>query len=268
VSYEFSARFLMYETQTSFIPEIGEPLISFAPFSGKGVDLKSEGLEWLSRLPYSVKETESLNGNRLSDHQATKSVFLDNLNRYPIIHLATHAMTDLESPSASCIAFYPVSGQRQDDLLYLDEIYALRMDHCRLMVISACETGRGALVSNEGAMSFARAFLYAGCPSTINTLWKADDRATSEILRSFYIYLGEGDSKSKALQKAKLEFIRNNPVDRNPAYWSHIILTGSAGALHKKKQPLYWWAVFAISCGAILWITIRMKNKKVDAFHS
>ncbi len=207
-------------------------------------------------------------GKQLTDYRATKEVFLDNLNRYPIVHLATHAVTDLETPSASCIVFYPVSGQRQDDLLYLDEIYALRMDSCRLMVISACETGRGELVRNEGAMSFARAFLYAGCPSTINTLWKADDHATSEILRSFYIYLEKGESKAKALQRAKLEFIRNNPIDRNPAYWSHIILTGDPVPLYKKKQPLLWGTALAISLGTIIFFKIGRRNKKVDAFHS
>ena len=57
------------------------------------------------------------------------------------------------------------------------------MDSCQLIVISACETGRGELVHNEGVMSFARAFLYAGCPSTINTLWKADDHSTAEIIQ-------------------------------------------------------------------------------------
>ena len=126
----------------------------------------------------------------------------------------------------------------------------------------------GELVHNEGVMSFARAFLYSGCPSTINTLWKADDRSTAEILKLFYTYLEAGDSKSRALQKAKLDFIRNNPTNRNPAYWSHIVLTGEPGQLFKKKQP-WFWAVFAMSCGMIFILTIRKrKEKKVDAFHS
>jgi hypothetical protein len=110
-------------------------------------------------------------------------------------------------------------------------------------------------------MSFARAFLYAGCPSTINTLWKADDKPTSEILKTFYLYLGKGYSKDKALQKAKLDFIRNNPIDRNPAYWSHLILTGSRASLFKQKQPLFWWAVFVIPCATILLTTVWRRKK-------
>jgi CHAT domain-containing protein len=261
VSYEFSARFMVVANGNSDLHGSMHSLISFAPFSNKGADLQAEGMEWLNQLPFSDEETSSMNGRQLLDRQATKEVFLKNQNQYPIVHLATHAMTNPDNPSASCIAFYPVSGNNAEDLLYLDEIYALRMDSCRLMVISACETGKGALARNEGVMSFARAFLYAGCPSTINTLWKADDRPTSEILGSFYKYLQQGYSKAEALQKAKLEFIRNNPVDRNPAYWSHLILTGSPASLYKKKQPLFWWAVFLISCVMIICTAVWRQNK-------
>jgi hypothetical protein len=105
-----------------------------------------------------------------------------------------------------------------------------------MVVISACETGRGALVHNEGVMSFARAFLYAGCPSTINALWKADDHSTAEIIRLFYKYLDRRRIKITALRNAKLEFLHQNPLYRDPAYWSHIILTGNSSALNKKNS--------------------------------
>jgi len=268
VSYEFSARFIVEDENYSGESVSKNTVLSFAPFSQRSVDLQSEGMGWMEKLPFSKSEIAGLTGRQFADQQGTKEEFLANLNRFPIIHLATHAVTDLENPSASYIAFYPSAGLRSEDFLFLDEIYSLHMDSCRLMVISACETGRGELVHNEGVMSFARAFLYSGCPSTVNTLWKADDRSTAEILKLFYTYLEAGDSKSRALQKAKLDFIRNNPTNRNPAYWSHIVLTGDPGQLFKKKQP-WFWAVFAMSCGMIFVLTIRKrKEKKVDAFHS
>jgi CHAT domain-containing protein/tetratricopeptide (TPR) repeat protein len=268
VSYEFSARFIVDEEKIFTKTGTNKPILSFAPFSKRGADLQSEGMGSLEKLPFSQDEIAGLNGSRFDDQYATKEVFIKNLNRFPIIHLATHAITDLNNPSASYIAFFPASGIRSEDFLFLDEIYSLRMDSCQMIVISACETGRGELVHNEGVISFARAFLYSGCPSTINTLWKADDHSTAEIIRLFYQYLEEGNTKSRALQKAKLEYIRNNPIYRDPAYWSHIILTGSPAALYKKKQP-WIWAVIAISCGTILFLTIRKrKEKKVDAFHS
>jgi CHAT domain-containing protein len=268
IGYEFSARYIIGSERANMKQKQSSEVLSFAPFTQRGYQLSGAGMTGLEKLPFSKEEINGLPGSHLDDRSATKAAFMKNIDRFPIIHLATHAMTDLDNPSASFIAFYPVAGVRSDDFLFLDEIYSLNMDSCRMIVISACETGRGELVHNEGVMSFARAFLYAGCPSTINTLWKADDHSTAEIIKLFYKYLEEGDNKSIALQRAKLEFIRNNPLFRNPVYWSHIVLTGDTQALYKKKQPLIW-AVFAISCGTILFFSIRKrKEKKVDAFHS
>jgi CHAT domain-containing protein/tetratricopeptide (TPR) repeat protein len=268
ISYQFSARFVLENNRSPADPVSEKAILSFAPFSQRTVEIKKDTKLWLEKLPYSKDEIGALSGMRYADQQATKTIFIKNLNRYPVIHLATHAFTNLENPSASFIAFYPLTNNRGDDFLFLDEIYSLSMDSCQMIVMSACETGRGELVRNEGVMSFARAFLYAGCPSTVNTLWKADDRSTAEIFKLFYKYLETGDSKSKALQKAKLEFIRSNPLSRDPAYWSHIVVTGDPVALYKKKQP-WFWAVLGISFGTILWVLFsRRKGKKVDAFHS
>jgi len=268
IGYEFSARYLIGADIPTMDQQQNREVVSFAPFSQRGYQFINTSLKGLEKLPYSKEEINGLPGIHLYDQSATKDAFMKNIDRFPILHLATHAMTDLDNPSASYIAFYPATGIRSEDFLFLDEIYSLNMDSCRMIVISACETGRGELVHNEGVMSFARAFLYAGCPSTINTLWKADDHSTAEIIRLFYKYLEQGDNKSRALQKAKLEFIRNNPLYRNPSYWSHIVLTGDTQALYKKRQP-WIWTVCAISCGTILFFSIRKrKRKKVDAFQS
>ena len=206
ISYEFSARFLIENKGHTYGKSLQEPVLSFAPFSQRASDGKAEGMGWLEKLPYSRDEISELTGKRFEDRQATKKEFISNLNQYPIVHLATHAITDLENPSASYIAFFPITGIRSEDFLFLDEIYSLRLDSCQMMVISACETGRGELVKNEGVMSFARAFLYAGCPSTINTLWKADDHSTSEIFKSFYGYLKAGEFKIKGTTKGQTGF--------------------------------------------------------------
>jgi CHAT domain-containing protein len=268
IGYEFSARYIIGSEIPVINQQHNSEVLSFAPFSQRGYQVTNAEKGGLEKLPFSKEEINGLPGIHRDDKSATKDAFMKNKDRFSIIHLATHAMTDLDNPSASFIAFYPVTGVRSEDFLFLDEIYSMNMDSCRMIVISACETGRGELVHNEGVMSFARAFLYAGCPSTINTLWKADDHSTSEIIKLFYKYLEEGDNKPLALQRAKLEFIRNNPLFRNPAYWSHIVLTGDPHSLYKKRQP-WIWTVFAISCGTILFFSVRKrKEKKVDAFHS
>jgi len=210
-------------------------------------------------LPSSADEIAGLNGLKYIDSQATKNRFLKELNKYAIIHLATHAVSD-NNGSAPFIAFYPQKNSLTEDCLFLEELYGLNMDSTKLVIISACETGNGELVNNEGVISLSRAFMYAGCPSTINSLWKADDKATSAILRQFHIYLREGYSKSKALQKAKLDYIKSNALYKSPAHWAHLVLMGNIEPVYVKKQAYAWVAFIIFSFCTLLRITVRTKK--------
>ena len=264
ISYEFSARFILGVNKISKT-FFKKDVLSFAPFSASGAHLENEGMGYFAKLAHSKDEISGLAGAQYVDSQATKAVFIKNLNHYPILHLATHAVADLDNPSSSFVVFFPVSGLRSEDFLFQQELYGLTMDSCQLVVISACETGRGKLVSDEGVMSFARAFLYAGCPSTINTLWKADDQTTALIIKGFYHYLEDGYSKSTALRKAKLDFIHTHPIYRNPAYWAHLVLTGNPDALYEKKRT--WMGLaFGISFSTILFFAVHRIRKKSRRF--
>jgi len=258
-SYQFSSRFI---TQHSLpLQENNESgnLIAFAPFTRKGTDFNRPGFALMNSLPSSADEIAGLKGIKYFDSQATKNRFLKEINKYAIIHLATHAVAD-NNGSAPFIAFYPQKNSLTEDCLFLEELYGLKMDSTKLVIISACETGNGELVNNEGVMSLSRAFVYAGCESTINSLWKADDRATSTILKQFHIYLQEGYSKSKALQKAKLDYIKSNALYKSPAYWAHLVLMGNMEPVYAKKQPYAWAAFILFSLCTFLRVTVRTKK--------
>ena len=76
-----------------------------------------------------------------------------------------------------------------------------------MIVLSACNTGVGKNAKGEGIFSLARAFMSAGIPSTVTTLWQVDNKATYQLTEAFYKYLNQGLPKNIALQKAKLEFL-------------------------------------------------------------
>lgn len=268
VSYQFSSRFIMnnyYSYIHSSYKE--EKVLAFAPFVRQGAGSDQTGA-MMDRLPASGEEIAGLPGTRYLDSQATKERFLQEINKYPIVHLATHAVSDVNNTSASFIAFYPKKNSRVEDYLFLEELYGLNMDATRLVIISACETGKGELVNNEGVMSLARAFAYAGCASTVNSLWKADDNATSAILKQFYVYLEKGFSKSKALQQAKLDYIKSNALYKSPDYWSHLVLVGNTEPLYHAKH-YGQWAIVLLGLVVLFFILvwIKRKKKKVDASH-
>jgi CHAT domain-containing protein len=262
VSYQFSSRFILNPSVAAQKKDFTYNVLSFAPFVKKGVDYHQPGFGFLDQLPASGKEIAGLSGEQFTDSRATKSMFLREVSKYPVIHLATHALADVENPAGSYIAFYPEKASSPDNRLYLEEVYGLNLSNCKLVIISACETGKGELVNNEGVISLGRAFAYAGCSSTINSLWKADDRATAAILKSFHKYLQEGFSKSKALQKAKLDYIHSDALYKSPAYWSNLILTGSIDPVCNVKTDYKLIIIALLICMFLIALIIAWRKRK------
>lgn len=141
---------------------------------------------------------------------------------WPILHLATHGVADLEDSRRSRLLF---AGP---EYLFLDEAADLRLKGVELVTLSACETARGRLVRGEGIDSFARAFLLAGVKSTLASLWSVNDSATAEFMRHFYHRLGRGDSRGDALRHAKLLFLHSQTRYSHPAFWSAFVLYGNS----------------------------------------
>ena len=76
-----------------------------------------------------------------------------------------------------------------------------------LVVLSGCETGLGKLSSGDEFIGLTRAFIYAGTPSVVASLWKVDDASTASLMSSFYKNL-KTKTKVEALRQAQLELIR------------------------------------------------------------
>jgi CHAT domain-containing protein len=71
-------------------------------------------------------------------------------------------------------------------------------------------------------IGLTRAFIYAGTPSVVTTLWKVNDRAGYELMREFYRHL-KMTNKSEALRRAQLKTMEQFP---EPFYWAAYGLTG------------------------------------------
>lgn len=268
ISYQFSSRLITAPPRPDDAPRPDAPpvpgnngsslsVLAFAPFASQGASFDRPDSTRFNSLPASREEIAGLPGRQYVDSGATRERFLKEINRYPIVHLATHAVSSIDNAASSFIAFYPRKRSRAEDCLFLEELYGIDMNATRLVVISACETGQGELVSNEGVISLARAFAYAGCESTISSLWKADDQSTSFILRRFYVYLQKGYTKSKALRQAKLDYLASDAIDKSPAYWAHLVLTGNTQPVYTKKYPWKWGIIIMLS-GLLLWVVLKI----------
>ncbi len=241
ISYQLSAKFLAAPFSGKARYFNSYSVLSFAPFAGSGEWVNTRPLRFLDRLPGSGPETEGLPGMHFVSGNATKEHFLRELNRFPVVHLATHALSDPQNSQGSLICFYPRQKGPEEDCLFLPELYGMNMDSTDLVILSACESGKGEIVDNEGMISLSRGFMYAGCASTVNSLWKADDRSTEAILQKFHVYLEKGYSKSAALRAAKLDYIHGNALYTTPDYWAHLILVGDTDPVIDKKKGNKGW---------------------------
>ncbi len=247
ISYQLSAKFLSEPFLRKRENFDNYSVLSFAPFAGKGEWVNTRPVKFMDRLPGSALEIAGLPGRQFVNEQATKEHFLQEMNHYPVVHLATHALSDPQNRQGSIICFYPQQKGPMDDCLFLPELYGLNMDSTDLVILSACESGKGEIVDNEGMMSLSRGFMYAGCASTINSLWKADDASTEDILRKFHVYLEKGYTKSAALRQAKLDYIHGNAIYTTPNYWAHLILVGNTDSIMKKGMSRGWLYLLIIS---------------------
>ena len=87
-------------------------------------------------------------------------------------------------------------------------------------------------------MSLSRAFTYSGVVSTVHSLWEIPDKQAYELMQLFYANLNKGLSKSKALQQAKVEYLKTCNAEelKHPYYWSGFVLNGNPKALLKNKS--------------------------------
>ena len=161
--------------------------------------------------------------------EASRSRVLgERLSGYRVVHFATHGVLDAERPALSGLALSMVrpDGSAQEGFLHLRDVYGLRLD-ADLVVLSGCRTALGRELRGEGLVGLTRGFLYAGAPRVVASLWKVEDRATSELMTRFYRALWEeGLPPAAALRSAQLS-LRRERRWRDPYFWAGFVLQGA-----------------------------------------
>jgi CHAT domain-containing protein len=151
---------------------------------------------------------------------ATKATSLDEIRRHSVLHFATHAEFDEADPLGSSLLLAATGGE--EGRLEVQEIFGLDL-HASLVVLSACETALGKITRGDELTGLTRAFIYAGTPSVITTLWQVNDRAAYELMRDFYDHLKAGKDKAESLRQAQLAMLKRRP---HPYNWAAYELIG------------------------------------------
>ena len=170
------------------------------------------------------------NSTVLLAERATESAFKElPLSDFRIIHLAAHGVADTQFPDRAAIVFGTSLSSSEDGLLQVREIRDLQL-HADLVTLSACDTGSGRLLGQEGMASLERAFLLAGAKAVLASLWTADDTYTRVLMVRFYQRLMHGQDKGAALRHAKLALLEEFGNEALPVYWAGFRLAGEGSS--------------------------------------
>ncbi|MCP6763241.1 MAG: CHAT domain-containing protein [Fischerella sp. CENA71] len=215
------------------------------------------------------------------------------VNTYHCAHFSCHGYFNLTNPgkSALILADAPIAdtprktdserylnlraGKTHDleKCLTLDKIFSFKLEKCRLVTLSACETG---LIdfqnTSDEYIGLPSGFLLAGSPSVVSSLWKVDDLSTSFLMIKFYENLVKLDNLEAgdiaiALKQAQ-NWLRNLTIEGLDQFLEEhkpqietVLAQLRVGKrirfqeslkLIKQRQPLpfanpYYWAGFIAS---------------------
>lgn len=265
ISYAHSADLLLKSAATAGGPKVTTNVLGFS-YSNAATSAKATD-NVLNELPGAAREilaiSQIMPGTYLTGNDATEQKFKSLAGGYDILHLAVHGKGDPEKQFSGSLFFRKSQDDEEDGELHVYELYDLALK-ARLTVLSACESGVGKVFKGEGVFSIARGFAYAGCPSTVMTLWPVSDLASAQIMGDFYNSLREGLAVDEALQDAKLDYLMHaDPQVAHPAYWAAYIPTGNMSPVAPRpfRIKTVWTALVVALAGVAIFYVARRRKK-------
>lgn len=189
----------------------------------------------LPRLPFTRAEAIAIRGlepatsTAALDFKASLPAALSpEMASYRYVHFATHGLLNDTRPELSGLVLSLVDrgGRYRPGLLTAPDVARLRLN-ADLVVLSSCRSASGREVRGEGLVGLTRAFMDAGAPRVIASLWPVDDLASSQLMTRMYRELlgPRKATPAAALRAAQLATLAQ-PKWRAPYYWAGFQLQG------------------------------------------
>jgi tetratricopeptide (TPR) repeat protein len=180
------------------------------------------------------------------DSAATTANFRQALANSAVVHISAHAFTKKNGLDIPHIELY-------DNPFYLFELQGIGR-HPALVVLSACRTGDGKMVTGEGVQSMARAFTAGGTNAVVAGWWNVNDETAAKLMEGFYRDLRADGNAAAALQKAKLEWLDDPAtpyLQKLPYFWASLGYLGEPSPLRagafSRSSNIRWWLLLALA---------------------
>ena len=239
-------------------------------FDGSGDDARRGG-PVLSNLPYVSAElariSQQVSSEVALDDDATEARFETDAARARVIHVASHAEADPVFPLYSRFYLWDDPDRDDDGVVHLFELQNLSVP-AELVVLSGCSTAAGQSQPGEGTIGLQYGIRAGGAQATLATLWPVDDRATAEIVGSFYRALADGASKDVALQRAQVAYLdAHGGAEASPFLWAAPVLSGDPAPIPLHRPTPLWplalgGVALAVGAGGLAW---RARTRRANA---
>jgi CHAT domain-containing protein len=168
------------------------------------------------------------------------------IDTHGVLHLATHGFflgDSLPSPASRGLAVvHSLNGAplpqtepllnsgliMSGDLVTALELTGLNLWGTQLVVLSACDTGRGEVHLGQGVYGLRRALMASGAETALVSLWKVNDDSTRLLMNLYYRNLLAGQGRASALREAMLSL---RATHAHPHSWGPFIALGSDAPL-------------------------------------
>jgi CHAT domain-containing protein len=225
------------------------PLIVADPFYGKAgekvaltrsIDLSEFTFPGLPGTEQEAKAIKNIlpQATVLTGSQATENA-VKQAKKPNILHIATHGFFKpernvIENPllrSGLVLAGVKIGQSAGDDgVLTALETTNLNLVGTKLVVLSACDTGKGDINIGQGVYGLRRALVIAGSESQLISLWKVSDDATKDLMVAYYGRLQKGERRSEALRQIQLGMLKSEK-QKHPFFWASFIPSGDATSM-------------------------------------
>lgn len=176
--------------------------------------------------------------------EATERSFKSMASQADLLHISTHGFFKEDKEHAMSNAMHnsglffansnrawkddykPKYFQKdyEDGILRAEEIESQNLASCKLVVLSACETGLGELNGNEGVYGLQRAFKLAGARCILMSLWSVPDSATEELMKRFYENLIAENDIDNAFLNAQMSMKNSKNARYGVLDWGGFVL--------------------------------------------
>jgi CHAT domain-containing protein len=191
----------------------------------RGAEAIADGDEPLRHTKREQQSIARLYPGAVDDSRGGAEEFLTQASASDLVHYTGHGLINDLRPMFSALLLNGPTGKRES--LYAHQIAGRRLTSAPVVVLAGCSTGRST-GARRSMGSLSQAFLAAGAPVVVGTLWDIEDNTAAFMFTTLHRFLARGNSPATALRNTQLACINSN-AHRSPMKWATLALFGGDG---------------------------------------